>query len=109
MSLAMHASSRVGNDLGWVTWHLAQTFQPGCSGSENTAAPLLLLLLLLLALQELDDMITDECTFKADGVLYTSDLKGASYKNKCPLVSSCCHPISHACEGPRLLQLHLFP
>jgi hypothetical protein len=27
--------------------------------------------------QELSDMIADECTFKADGVLYTSDLKGA--------------------------------
>jgi hypothetical protein len=32
--------------------------------------------LLLLVLQELSDMIADDCTFKADGVLYTSDLKG---------------------------------
>jgi hypothetical protein len=27
-------------------------------------------------LQELSEVIADECTFKADGVLYTSDLKG---------------------------------
>jgi hypothetical protein len=41
----------------------------------NAAAALLLLV--PLAVQELSDMIADECTFKADGVLYTSDLKGA--------------------------------
>jgi len=49
-----------------------------CAVGSCTLKELLLLrrLLLLLLLQELGEMIADECTFKADGVLYTKDLKG---------------------------------